>query len=140
MSLLSTPTMPTTNIPASGVAVVWFDIGLPRRGDLPRRIGHTVTASVPPGLPVPRTITSSGGAANVDQRSPVVLGPPLRGPGWIAVGSCCDGPHRRSLQPVNGKLYLGQRFAIDWNGFDSKNRFVVGDPHVTTTGRSTVSR
>jgi murein DD-endopeptidase MepM/ murein hydrolase activator NlpD len=32
--------------------------------------------------------------------------------------------------PVNGKLYLGQRFAIDWNGLDAKNRLVVGNPDV----------
>jgi hypothetical protein len=29
---------------------------------------------------------------------------------------------------VNGTLYLSQRFAIDWNGVDSQNRLVVGDP------------
>jgi peptidoglycan/xylan/chitin deacetylase (PgdA/CDA1 family) len=57
----------------------------------------------------------------------VVIGPPLRGAGWIALGSCCDGPHRRSIQPVNGKLYLGQRFAVDWNGMDATRRFVVGN-------------
>ncbi len=33
---------------------------------------------------------------------------------------------------MNGKLYLGQRFAIDWNGVDDENRFVVGDPEVNT--------
>ena len=48
----------------------------------------------------------------------------------VAVGSCCDGPHRRSIQPVNGKLYLSQRFASDWNGVDARNRSVVGDPAV----------
>jgi murein DD-endopeptidase MepM/ murein hydrolase activator NlpD len=49
------------------------------------------------------------------------------------VGSCCDGPHRRSVQPVNGRLYLGQRFAIDWNGVDAEDRFVVGDPDVNAS-------
>jgi hypothetical protein len=73
-------------------------------------------------------ITSTGAYARVDRRPPTVLDPPLRGPGWVAVGSCCDGPHRRSIQPVNGKLFLGQRFAIDWNGVDGNDRFVVGDP------------
>ena len=29
---------------------------------------------------------------------------------------------------MNGALHLGQRFAIDWNGVDADNRFVVGDP------------
>jgi murein DD-endopeptidase MepM/ murein hydrolase activator NlpD len=34
---------------------------------------------------------------------------------------------------VNGKLYLSQRFAIDWNGVDSENRFVVGNPDLNTS-------
>ncbi|MCA9863481.1 MAG: M23 family metallopeptidase, partial [Thermomicrobiales bacterium] len=42
--------------------------------------------------------------------------------------SCCDGPHRRSVQPVNGSLYLAQRFAIDFNQLDAQNRFSTGDP------------
>jgi Peptidase family M23 len=132
MSLLASPTEPATTVPDSGIGVVWFDIVVPRRQQLPRSIRHTLTVAVPPGLPVPTTITDTGGFARVDRRPPVRLGAPLRGPGWVAVGSCCDGPHRRALQPVNGKLYLGQRFAIDWNGVDAQNRFVVGDPDVTT--------
>jgi hypothetical protein len=133
MTLLASPSEPTTTVPGSGTGVVWFDLVVRRRRQLPRSIRHTLTVSVPPGLPVPSRITDTGGFARVDRRPPVVLGPPLRGPGWVAVGSCCDGPHRRSLQPVNGKLYLGQRFAIDWNGVDAQNRFVVGDPDVNTS-------
>jgi Peptidase family M23 len=127
-SLMSTPTEPATTVPASSIAVVWLDIALANRRAIPRRVRHRVTVVTPAGLPVPRSITSSGGDARVDRRPPVVLGPPLRGPRWIAVGSCCDGPHRRSLQPVNGRLQLGQRFAIDWNGADAQGRWVVGDP------------
>ena len=63
----------------------------------------------------------------------MVLGPPLAGPGWVAAGSCCDGPHRRSIQPVNGKLYLAQRFAIDWNGVDAQDRMVVGNPSLNSS-------
>jgi hypothetical protein len=128
MSLLANPTEPPTTVPNSGVGVVWFEIVLPNRRALPRSIEHTLTVAVPPGLPVPPTISYAGASARVDLRPPVVLGPPLRGPGWIALGSCCDGPHRRSLQPVNGRLFLGQRFAIDWNGFDSMHRIEVSNP------------
>jgi Peptidase family M23 len=128
MTLLATPTEPATTVPASGIGVVWLDVVVPSRRRVPRAVAHSVTVAVPPGLPVPSTITDTGGIARVDRRPPVVLGPPLRGPGWVAVGSCCDGPHRRSVQPVNGELFLSQRFAIDWNGVDARNRFVVGDP------------
>jgi hypothetical protein len=82
---------------------------------------------------LPSTIKAIGGLVRVDRRPPVVLGPPLRGPGWAAVGSCCDGPHRRSVQPVNGKLSLDQRFAIDWNGVAAQNRMVVGNPDLNSS-------
>ena len=130
MSLLSLPNSPTTTVPASGVGVVWFEVIVRRRGMLPSSIVHSLTVVVPPGLPFPRTTTEQGGFARIDLRPPVVLGPPLAGPGWIAVGSCCDGPHRRSIQAVNGRLYLGQRFGIDWNGADAEGRWVVGNPDV----------
>ena len=133
MTLLASPTEPDTTVPGSGVGVVWLDVAVQGRRRLPRSIRHEVTVIVPPGLPVPSTITSRGGFARVDRRPPVVLGPPLRGPGWVAIGSCCDGPHRRSVQPVNGGLHLGQRFAIDWNGVDSQDRMVVGDPDLNTS-------
>jgi hypothetical protein len=132
MTLLARPNEATTTVPGSGNGVVWFDVIVRARRQVPRSIRHRLTVTLPPGLPVPQTITDTGGFARVDRRPPVVLGPPLRGPGWVAVGSCCDGPHRRALQPINGELYLGQRFAIDWNGMDSENHFVVGDPDVTT--------
>ena len=132
MTLLASPTEPATTVPASGIGVVWLDVAVPGPRRLPESVRHEVTITVPPGLPVPSTIKATGGLARVDRRPPVVLGPPLHGPGWVAAGSCCDGPHRRSVQPVNGKLYLGQRFAIDWNGVDPQHRMVVGDPSLNT--------
>jgi hypothetical protein len=127
-SLMASPTEPETTIPASATGVVWIDIPFPGRRTIPARLEHTLTARVPPGLPVPRTIRMTGAAARVDRRPPPVIGAPLTGSGWAAVGSCCDGPHRRSIQPVNGRLKLGQRFAIDFNRLDARNRLVAGDP------------
>jgi peptidase M23-like protein len=133
MSLLSLPDRPTVTVPPSAVGVVWFEAVVRSRRNLPSSIVHKLTVALPPGLPVPTTITHRGGYARIDLRPPVVLGPPLAGAGWIALGSCCDGPHRRSIQPVNGTLYLGQRFAIDWNGMDAQHRFAVGNPDVNTS-------
>ena len=133
MTLLASPTEPTTTVPGSGVGVVWLEVDVPNRRRVPRAIRHSVTVAVPPEVPVPSTITATGGFARVDRRPPMVLGPPLAGPGWVAAGSCCDGPHRRSIQPVNGKLYLAQRFAIDWNGVDAQDRMVVGNPSLNSS-------
>lgn len=127
-SLLSVPATSTAMLPASTSGMVWLDIPFATEGELPAMLSHRLTVSVPPGLPVPATITSETAQATVDWRPPRVLGAPLAGAQRAAVGSCCDGPHRRSVQPVNGHLYLAQRFAIDFNQLDAENRFSTGDP------------
>ena len=126
MSLL-TGGPPLTELPPSTVAVVWFDLTFADRVSLPAVVTHRVTAAVPPGLGMTESV-AVGGRAEVDSRPPVALGPPLLGPRWVAAGSCCDGPHRRALFPLNGRLALSQRFAIDFNRLDAEGRFTVGDP------------
>src|SRR5882757_3154499 len=121
---------PSTTVAPSGVSVVWMEIPFESRKQIPAEIEHTVTTKVPPGLPVPESIVSTGGASRVDLQAPVVIGPPVQGPGWVAAGACCDGPHRRALQPVNGRLALGQRFAVDFNRGNAEGRWVIGDPDV----------
>jgi murein DD-endopeptidase MepM/ murein hydrolase activator NlpD len=135
-SLLISPNTPTTSLPAGTVGVVWFDLPLPEPAQIPATIAHRLTVTAPPGLPVGPTLTETAGRATVDRRPPVVLGPPLAGARWVAVGSCCDGPHRRGLMPVNGALHLGQRYAIDFNRLDAENRLSAGDPTRNTSAPS----
>lgn len=118
----------TATVAAGGVSVVWIEIPFASRRQIPAAIEHTLTVKSPPGLPLPPTITSTGGASPVVRKAPVAIAPPVRGPGWVTAGSCCDGPHRRALQPVNGHLVLGQRFAVDFNRGNAEGRWVVGDP------------
>jgi len=132
-SLLISPSTPTTSLPAGTVGVVWFDLTLPDPAQIPATITHRLTIAVPPGLPVGPTLTETAGSAPVDRRPPVVLAPPLAGARWVAVGSCCDGPHRRGLQAINGELHLAQRFAIDFNRLDADDRLSAGDPTRNTS-------
>ncbi len=111
----------------STVGVIWFDVPLDGAGPVPARIDHELTVSVPPGLPVPASITSTGASVDVDTSPPTVIGPPLAGAGWFAVGSCCDGPHRRTAQPIDNGLWVSQRFAIDFNRIDDRGFLAVGD-------------
>jgi pimeloyl-ACP methyl ester carboxylesterase len=132
-SLLTSPTAPTTSLPPATVGVVWSDVLLSDPDSVPAAITHRLTVAMPPGLPVPESITSVGGEAEVDVRPPVVLAPPLAGSRWVAAGSCCDGPHRRSVQAIDGGLHLAQRFAIDFNQLDAENRISAGDPKLNTS-------
>jgi hypothetical protein len=134
MSLVAQPDDPAVALPPSSVGVVWFDLLLTGSDALPEAVAHRLTISLPDGVPVPDSFLSfTGKSVEVDRRPPVVLGPPLAGPQWLALGSCCDGPHRRALYPIDGRLMLGQRFAIDFNLLEADNRPGTGDPsHYTS--------
>lgn len=132
MSLLASDGSKTT-LASSEVGAVWFDLVFPNSAALPATLKHRLTVKIPPGLPIPETVSTTTPSVNVDLRPPIALGAPLAGDQWVAVGSCCDGPHRRALQPIDGKLYLSQRFAIDFNRLDPANRFSSGNPALVTS-------
>ena len=134
MSLATSPETPAVILPPSTVGVVWLDVPLASAGDIPASIAHRVTIDPPPDVPIPDAwLSYTTAPVAVDRRPPVVLGAPLTGSGWAALGSCCDGPHRRALQPIDGRWYLAQRFAIDFNQLDAQNRPGVGDPTLPTS-------
>jgi murein DD-endopeptidase MepM/ murein hydrolase activator NlpD len=129
VSPLGRPNEPITELDPSTVAVAWIDLSFAHRRDIPARLKHRLTVDVAPGIPVPPTITSTGARATVASRPAVLIGPPLEGPRWTAI----VGAHRRALQPVNGQLSGGQRFAIDWNLLDADDRLVFGNPGELTS-------
>ncbi len=59
----------------------------------------------------------------------VVLGPPLRGGGWVNGSGCCEiiGPHRFTILPSNGRLRPAEHFAIDFVQIDDDGRLFEGD-------------
>ena len=133
-SLATSPDTPAVVLPPASVGVVWLDIPLADAGAIPAAIKHKLTIDPPAGVPIPDAdLTYTGAAVEVDRRPPVVLSPPLAGTGWAALGSCCDGPHRRALYPIDGRWYLAQRYAIDFNQLDSQNRPGTGDPTLPTS-------
>lgn len=74
-----------------------------------------------------RTHILEGGAASVT-REIAVLGPPLRGEGWLtANGPDAQTGHRRALIPIEGTAAIAQRFAIDYVKMDQSGRRFVGD-------------
>jgi murein DD-endopeptidase len=93
---------------------------------LPTRIRHRLTIAEGEGDSA-RTHVLEGGKATVS-RELAVIGPPLRGDGWLAA----NGPdpqtgHRRAIVPVEGTAAIAQRFAIDYVKMDESGRRFVGD-------------
>ncbi len=124
---------PTVQLPSSSVAIVWLDVPLPT-DSVPAKITHRISIDPPAEVPLPTAdLSFTGEPVAVDRRPPVAISPPLVGPRWLALGSCCDGPHRRALYPIDGRWYLAQRFAIDFNQLDEQNRPGVGEPLLPNT-------
>ncbi len=134
MSLAARPDEPAVVLPPSTVGVVWLDVSLADVERIPAAIAHRLTVELPPELPAAEfQLSYTSAAVTADQRAPVVLSPPLAGPRWTALGSCCDGPHRRALYPIDGQWRLAQRFAIDFNQLEADNAPGAGDPGLSTS-------
>ena len=132
-SLATSPDAPTVQLrhrlwPLSG----WKLRLKPKR--IPKAITHRITIDPLPDVSTAAVpLTYTGTAVEVDRRPPIVVGHPLAGARWAALGSCCDGPHRRAPYPIDGRWYLAQRFAIDFNQREADNRPGTGDPALPTS-------
>jgi len=87
-----------------------------------------LTAAVKPASEGMVQTTQTGGNVALSTRPAPLIGPPLEGTGWVAFNGCCkEVPHRRAGIPVNGVLYVSQRFAIDWVKVDANSQQSNGD-------------
>ena len=123
----------TTLLASSGSAVIWLDVVVRRKADLPEVLDHRVeSATVPTPSQESIPFTSVIGEVPLATRPPFKLGPPVRSSGiWGAGEGCCDNDthHRRGLLVVDGNEVVPQRFAIDWMRLDEQHRAWIGDPH-----------
>lgn len=113
---------------ASGAtALLFVHVALDARAAVPARLAHRVRARIDAAPPDQREMRLTGGAVEVDRGAPPVIGPPLRGARFIAADSCCDSTrHLRAALPVDGRVRLAQRFAVDWEQVDGAGRIYHG--------------
>lgn len=131
---------PTDSLEPAQSGIMFIAFSVDNEEQIPGSLLHRLTITSTDGLPaqitsmldLPENQTSLsffGAPTQVSTNAPVVLGPPLRGSGWIAANGCCDSnTHMRSDLPMNGSLYISQRFAIDWMKANEDNRLYEGDP------------
>jgi hypothetical protein len=109
-------------------ALLFLHVTLESGAAIPRLLSHRVTMHASAAPPGQQEINESGGEVAVDRRPVVSIGPPLRGAGYISADSCCDASrHTRAAMPVNGHVWLAQRFAVDWEQLDAQGRVYAGD-------------
>jgi hypothetical protein len=117
----------SATLSGGATSLLFVHLTLTPSSNVPARLSHRVRARVeaaPPGL---QEMTLSGGDVTVDRRTPVVIGPPLRGARFIAADSCCDATrHTRAALPVDGGVRIAQRYAVDWEQLDNARRIYAG--------------
>jgi Peptidase family M23 len=122
---------PTNRIASGGSAIVWLDVTVDGGAPVPAEITHSVTLSVAKPIPglVTANLTQVVAPVQVQTSKPVSIAPPLDGPNWLDGNSCCDmTAHRMAANPINGKIYLAERFAIDYVQLTPDFRLFNGDP------------
>ncbi|OBJ46091.1 peptidase M23 [Mycolicibacterium mucogenicum] len=111
-------------------SIVWLDVKLDAASAVPQHLSHRVVVKVPKPMPplVPPVVTENVAPVTVSDHKPVVLDPPLRGSGWLDANGCCDmTPHRMALNPIDGKLWAAERFAIDYEQLRADGQLFSGD-------------
>lgn len=132
--------IPSDTLERSETSLFYITFSVDSLDDVPQKIAHRFNITVPGGIPdgflsflslPPGTPALVQVIAETQVPSIVAVntGPPLRGTKWVAADGCCTSErHVRAVLPINGKLVISQRFAVDWEKLNDENRIFVGDP------------
>lgn len=122
-------TTPTALLGPSQSALIWVDVST-ENGSAPTTLSHDIGVRLAEPMPplLPETLTETVAPVTVQTREPVVIAPPLRGPGWWDANGCCGmTAHRTAINPIDGELWGAERFAIDYVQLLPDGRLFTGD-------------
>jgi Peptidase family M23 len=118
---------PVDSLAPSKTALVFLHLSFEKANQVPERLVHRLSVKAAAAPPGQQTITEKTGPTEVHRRDVKVVGPPLRGSNYVAADSCCDATrHTRAALPINGKVWLAQRYAVDYEQLDANNRIWSG--------------
>ncbi|AZG45378.1 M23 family metallopeptidase [Gordonia insulae] len=121
---------PGLDLAGGEYARLTLDVVLPDGAPTPASLSNTLTvAPSKPQPPLIPAVIAEPITVTVDQQEAVVVDTPLYGDGWLNGDGCCGtSAHRMAANPINGRFWLAERFAIDWVQLDEAGKLYVGDP------------
>jgi hypothetical protein len=120
---------PSGTLARSTRALLFLDVTLGTRAKVPSELSHRITMRASAAPPGQQEFNETGGTTAVDKQSVALISPPLRGDHYISADSCCDATrHTRAALPVNGRVWVAQRYAVDWEQTDASGRIYAGPP------------
>lgn len=126
MALLDKSAAASSVVSPGAATVVYLELDL-ARNEHPRRLEQRIDVVASDGTSRGRVIAVTA----VDNRSPVVLGPPLEDGPWVAVHSPqWPRGHRRVMYASAKGPRIPGRYAIDWVAVDGQGRTSHGNDDV----------
>lgn len=110
--------------------LVWLDVVVDTADEVPAQLTHRVSFHYDQAIPgvVENDMTQDIAWVDVRDSDPIVIGPPLVGPGWLNGNGCCTlTAHRGATNSVNGSMWAPERFAIDYVQLTDEGRFFTGN-------------
>ena len=118
---------PVDTLAPSTTALVFLHLSFEKANQVPERLVHRLSVKAAAAPPAQQKIAEKVASTKVSSREVKVVGPPLRGSNYLAADSCCDATrHTRAALPINGKVWLAQRYAVDYEQLDTNNRIWSG--------------
>ena len=117
----------TGTLAKSTQALLFLHITLPGGVAVPHHLTHRLTTFIAAAPPAFQHLILTGGEIAPDPQAVAVIHPPLAGDNYVSADSCCDSSrHMRAALGVNNRVWLAQRYAVDWEQLDSSNRIYSG--------------
>ena len=102
------------SLPPGGIATLWINLEFKDKESAPKELQHKVVIETEFAGKV-RKFENAWSKLVVEEKPPVVVGPPLKGGRWFASGGYAGkAGHRKALFPLGNSLVNAQRYAIDW--------------------------
>ncbi len=118
---------PADTFAPSMTALVFLHLTFDEANQVPDRLVHRLSVKAAAAPPGQQKLTETVGLTEVDRRDVAVIGPPLRGSNYLTADSCCDATrHTRASLPVNGRVWVAQRYAVDYEQLGANNRIYSG--------------
>ena len=115
------------SLSAGGTAILWMNLEFKDKESAPKELIHKIVIETEFSGKV-RRFENAHSKLAVEEKAPVVVGPPLKGGRWYASGGYAGNfGHRRALFPQGNRLVNAQRYAIDWLLMTEDDHVFKGD-------------
>ena len=119
----------TTTLQPGQTGYIRVDLSFKNKKQIPKSFKHAVAIKIqsPKDYILPSELVENVAPVIVPSDN-LIIGPPLKGGVWVAVGVGPGNFHRTTIMPFRGQWIASERWAVDWVKISKDKKLTVGDP------------